>query len=176
MKKLIILLTITFVSTTVFAQSAKYSIGLVGTHFHNDSNDNRISKADNPYGYGLVLTNNITKDFSLALSGEYLQDNFQNSSAKAKDLRFHFSAIVHPFDTEFIQPYFTGGFVFTHRMIEYTDNLKSDENDNLINGRLGVGANVPIFANLFLNGDLGVYSDGYGYVGWGSTIGFRVGL
>ncbi len=42
--------------------------------------------------------------------------------------------------------------------------------------RMGMGVNVPILSNLFVNGDLGVYMDGYGYVGWGSNLGFRIGL
>jgi len=35
---------------------------------------------------------------------------------------------------------------------------------------------VPIISNLFVNGDLGIYTDGYGYVGLRSNLGFRIGL
>ena len=176
MKKLIFVFALLFVSTNVFSQSSKYSLGLIGSHFHNSSSGDRISLADDPYGYGIVVSNTITDDLSLAVTGEYLKDNFLNNTAEEKDLRFGLSAIIHPFRTNFIQPYFSGGFVYTHRAIEYNDGGKADKNDNIINGRLGIGANIPIISNLFLNGDLGMYTDGFGYVGWGSSLGFRMGL
>ena len=176
MKKHLLIIAIFFVSMTAFPQTSKFSVGLIGTHFHNDSNENRISKAENPYGYGIVLTDNITEDFSLAITGEYLKDNLEDNSGDEKDLRFHLSAIIHPFEAKIIRPYLVGGFVFTHRTIEYNVEGKRDKSKSLINGRFGGGVDIPIFANLFLNGDLGIYTDGFGFVGWGSTLGFRLAI
>lgn len=177
MKKLIMFLTILFTATNVFSQASEYSIGLIGSHFHNDSNDNRISEANNPYGYGLVISKGITKEFSIALTGEYMQGELENKFGEEKDLRLHFTGIVHPFNLEYLQPYFSGGFVFTHRNFNFDSDVQnSNGSENLINGRLGAGVNVPILGNLFINGDLGIYMDGYGYVGWGSNLGFRIGL
>ena len=177
MKKLIVFLTILFVSTNVYSQTSNFSVGLIGSHFHNDSNDNRISEAENPYGYGLVISKGITKDFSIALTGEYMQGDLESGLGEEKDIRLHFTGIVHPFTLEYFQPYFSGGFVYTHRNFTYNSKvIKSNNTDDLINARMGMGVNVPILNNLFVNGDLGVYMDGYGYVGWGSNLGFRIGL
>ena len=40
----------------------------------------------------------------------------------------------------------------------------------------GIEVNIQIICNLFVNGDLGTYFYPYGYVGWGSNIGFRLGF
>ncbi|MCB9248372.1 MAG: hypothetical protein H6613_07410 [Ignavibacteriales bacterium] len=57
---------------------------MIGSHFHNDSNENKISEADNPYGYGLVISKGITKDFSIALTGEYMQGDLKADLVKKK--------------------------------------------------------------------------------------------
>ncbi len=113
MKKLLIILMVLFSTTTFFSQTSSLSIGLIGSHFHNDSNNNRISEADNPYGYGVVISKGITKDFSIALTGEYMQGNLESGLGEEKDIRLHFTGIVHPFTLEYFQPYFSGGFVYT---------------------------------------------------------------
>ena len=177
MKKLLVFLTIMIATTNIFSQSSNFSVGVIGSHFHNDSNENKISEADNPYGYGLVISKGITKDFSIALTGEYMQGDLKSGLGEEKDLRFHFTGIIHPFTFDSFQPYLSGGFVYTHRNFNYDSNVqKSDDSEDLINGRVGMGVNVPILKNLFVNGDLGIYTDGYGYVGWGSNLGIRIGL
>ena len=177
MKKLLVLLTVMFTTVNVYSQPSNFSVGLIGSHFHNDSNNNRISEADNPYGYGFVISKGITKDFSIALTGEYMQGDLESGLGKEKDIRLLFTGIIHPFTLEYFQPYFSGGFVYTHRNFTYNSNvIKSNNTDDLINARMGMGVNVPILSNLFVNGDLGVYMDGYGYVGWGSNLGFRIGI
>lgn len=176
MKKLFIILSMVLFSTSIFAQSSMYSIGLVGSHFHNDSNSNRISEAENPFGYGLIVSRKITNEFSVAFTGEYLQDNFENGDGEEKDIRLHLSGVLHPFNLKSVQPYFSAGFVYTHRMFEYNASSKSDDTDNTISARFSLGASVPIVNNLALVGDLGAYTDGYGYIGWGSNLGFRIGL
>lgn len=177
MKKIIAVLIVMFSVSNIYSQSLGYSIGVIGSHFHNDSNENKISESNNPYGYGIVISKGLTKEFSIALTGEYLNDNLKNGFGKEKDLRFHFTGLLHPYEFKSIQPYFSGGFVFTHRNIEYNDNIqKSDNSKDIINARLGVGVNVPLMSMLFINGDLGMYTDGYGYVGWGSSLGLRISL
>jgi hypothetical protein len=176
MKNKLLALAILLISGNLFAQASKYSIGLVGTHFHNDSYDNRISEIENPFGYGLILTNQLTEDFSIGLTAEYIDGNFQDNKAHEKDARFHFLGILHPIKTKYIQPYFAGGFVYTHRMINFNSSEKSDYTKDILSGRLSVGINVPIISTLYINGDLGMYTNGYGYIGWGSNLGFRVGI
>ena len=62
-------------------------------------------------------------------------------------------------------------------MFEYTQPINnSDDTKNLFNGRFGAGLDIPVYQNLSLNGDLGIYTDGLSYVGWGSNIGLRIGI
>ncbi len=177
MKKISFFVILCFITTTAFAQLSNYSIGIIGTHFHNQSKDNRISKElDNPYGYGVIVARNINEKFSVALSAEYYNDNIKKIDATETAYRFHLSGAFHTLETEYIEPYFAAGLVFTNRIVEYKKDNISDETDNLLNGRLSVGMNIPVYANLFVNGDLAMYTDGFNYVGWATTIGFRVGL
>ena len=174
MKKALVFLTVLLLSISLNAQSPKFSVGVIGSHFHNNSSSDRISEANNPFGYGVVLAGKFTDEFSMGLTFEYLKDDLEFDNGKEEDFRAHYSLFLHPFKTEYFQPYLSGGVVYTHRTLSFEN--EADETENLLNGRFSVGVDVPIVANLFINGDLGVYTNGFGLVGWGSTIGLRFGL
>jgi len=174
MKKSLVFLTALLLSISINAQSPKFSVGVIGSHFHNNSSSDRISEANNPFGYGLVLASRFTDEFSMGLTLEYLKDDLEFESGKEEDFRAHYSIFLHPFKTKYVQPYLSGGAVYTHRTLSF-DN-KTDDSEDLINARFSVGVDVPVVANLFINGDLGVYTDGFGFVGWGSVLGFRFAL
>ena len=177
MKKSIILLTVLFLSIGINAQSPKFSVGIVGSQFHNNSNSNRFSEASNPFGYGIVLAGKFTDELSMGLTFEYLEDDLESGAGEETDFRAHYSLFLHPLKTEYVQPYLSGGFVYTHRTLSYDSSLnKEDKSKNILNGRFSVGLDVPVVANLYINGDLGVYTDGFGFAGWSSTLGFRFAL
>jgi len=96
---------------------------------------------------------------------------------KEKDIRLYFSIYLHLLSTKHSQPYLSAGFVYIHRNLSYNNSLnKAEGNKNLLNARFSAGIDVPIIANFYLNGDFGVYTDGFGYVGWSSNVGFRFAL
>lgn len=174
MKKSLIFLTVLLLSVSINAQSPKYSVGIIGSHFHNNSSSDRISEANNPFGYGLVFAGRFTEELSMGLTLEYLEDNLEFNNGEEKDFRANYSFFLHPIKTQYVQPYFSAGVVYTHRKLTY-DN-KADDSKNLLNGRFSVGVDIPVISNLYINGDLGAYSNGFGIVGWGSTLGFRFAL
>jgi len=177
MKKSLIFLSLLFLSIGTVGQTSKISIGIVGSHFHNNSSSNRISEANNPYGYGVVLVRKFTDTFSMGVTFEYLEDNLEFGGGKEKDIRLHYSIYLHPLRTKYVQPYLSAGFVYTNRNLSYANSSnKLEGNKNLFNARFSAGFGIPIIANFHLNGDLGVYTDGFGYVGWGSNFGFRFSL
>lgn len=177
MKKSLVFLTVLLLSIGINAQTPKFSVGIVGSHFHNNSSSNRISEAKDPFGYGLVLAGKFTDELSMGLTFEYLKDDLEVGTGEEKDVRVNYALFLHPLKTEYFQPYLSAGFVYTHRTLSYDNSLnKVDDSNDLLNGRFSVGLDVPIIANLFLNGDLGVYSNGFGYIGWGSNVGLRIGI
>lgn len=177
MKKSLVFLTVLLLSIGINAQTPIFSVGIVGSHFHNNSSNDRISEANNPFGYGIVFAGKFTDELSMGLTFEYLKDDLEVGSGEEKDVRVNYALFLHPIKTEFVQPYLSAGFVYTHRTLSYDNSVnKSDNNKDLLNGRFSVGVDVPIIANLYINGDLGVYSNGFGFVGWGSNVGFRVAL
>lgn len=174
MKKSLVFLSVLLLSISISAQTPKFSVGIIGSHFHNNSSSDRISEANNPFGYGIVFASKFTEELSMGLTLEYLEDNLEYNSGDEKDFRANYSFFLHPFKTQYFQPYFSAGVVYTHRKLTYEN--KADDSKNLLNGRFSLGVDVPVVANLFINGDLGLYSNGYGIVGWGSTLGFRFAL
>ncbi len=86
MKKSLIFLTVLLLSVSINAQSPKYSVGIIGSHFHNNSSSDRISEANNPFGYGLVLAGRFTEELSMGLTLEYLEDNLEFNNGEEKDL------------------------------------------------------------------------------------------
>ena len=177
MKKSLVFLAVLLLSIGINAQTSKFSVGIVGSHFHNNSSSDRISEASNPFGYGFVFAGKLTNELSMGLTFEYLKDNLEAGNGEEKDVRVNYALFLHPIKTQYVQPYISAGFVYTHRTLSYDNMLnKSDDINDLLNGRFSVGVDVPVISNLFINGDLGVYSNGFGYVGWGSNVGFRFAL
>lgn len=175
MKKIIILITMMLLTSSIFAQNTGLSFGVIGTHFHNESSDNQITKADNPFSYGLMVTKKLNENFSLALTGEYFNEKINSLNANEKALRFNISAVMHTLRNKYFQPYVSGGIIYTNRTLEY-NNSNKEEKDNKLNERLSVGAAVPVYANLFVNADLAMYTDGFNFVGWASTLGLNISL
>lgn len=177
MKKSLVFLTVLLLSIGINAQTPQFSVGIVGSHYHNNSSNDRISEVNDPFGYGIVFAGKFTDELSMGLTFEYLEDNLESGLGEAKDARIHYSLFLHPLKTKYVQPYLSGGFVYIHRTLSYDNSLtKSDDSTDLLNGRFSVGLDVPIVSNLYINGDLGAYYDGFGFVGWGSNIGFRFAL
>lgn len=162
---------------TVFASinfsQSRFSIGLVGTRFENIGNGNNLTDIEVPFGYGLIFGYNINKDLTIAFTGEYFKDDMKNNLGEETDLRTHISAYFTPFNIDIVRPYFSAGIVYTNRNYTYNINNR-EETKNIFDGRFGVGLDYNIIQNVFLNLDLGIYSDGLNIVGWSSSIGFRI--
>jgi len=173
MKKLFLLLITIGLFATANAQE-HFSFGLVGTRFANTDNNNKLTEIENPFGYGVILGYTINKNVTVALTGEYFNDNMENLPGKETDYRMHLSAYYMPADFAGIKPYLSAGVVYTNRNYDY--NLSEDETDHIFNGRIGAGLDYSLFSNISLNVDLGFYTDGLNFVGWTSSIGLRYGL
>lgn len=151
MKKSLVFLAVLLLSISISAQSPKYSVGIIGSHIHNNSSSDRISEANNPFGYGIVLASIFTDELSIDFTFEYLKDNLEFENRKEENLLAHYSLFLHPFKTEYVHPYLSAGVVYTHRTMSF--DAKADVSEDLLNGRFSVGVDVPIVANWFINGD-----------------------
>ena len=157
----------------LFAQE-RFALGVVGTRFGNIGSENKLTKIENPFGYGVVASYRLTQEFAVVLTGEYFKDNMQNIPGKEQDFRGHLSTFVSPVSSEDLHPYLSAGIVYTYRKYEYSTASSSKESEGVINGRFGLGVDYRLVSNLFLNLDLGLYNDGMSIVGWSSSLGLRV--
>lgn len=153
------------------AQS-NFSIGFVGTQFGNLGNGEKLTKLNNPFGYGLLMGYKFDKNFSVAFTGEYLSDNINNIEGKENDLRIHASAFLTPIIFGNFQPYLSAGFVYTNRKYDY--KFLDDETKSLVNGRFGFGVDYNLFSNLSFNLDFGLYNDGLMLAGYSTSFGLRI--
>lgn len=169
-----IVFALLLIATPVFGQWNNLSVGIIGTNFQNISNDNRLSEVDNPMSYGVILGYKVDETLSVALTGEYFKDDIENITGTERNIRTHLSAVFTPFHTQTLIPYLSFGLVYTNRNLDYANSRK--ETKNLINGRLGLGLDYPVFRNISLNADLGLYTDGYNVVGWSNSLGLRYSL
>ena len=151
MKKALLALLAIGIFTIATAQE-QFSFGLVGTRFSNTDNNNKLTEIENPVGYGVILGYAVNENLTIALTGEYFQDDMENSLGEETDYRAHLSAYFMPLEFNSFRPYISAGMVFTNRNYDYIKN--ADETDNL----------------------LGFYTDGLKFVGWTSSIGLRYGL
>lgn len=172
MKKLVsITLLVFLLLQTGFAQS-KFSAGLVGTLFGNTNDNNKLTKAKNPFGYGLIIGYALNENVNVALTGEYFKNDFEGITGKEIDFRTNLSTYITPILFDGIRPYFSAGVVYTNRKFDYNGFI-SAETKNIINSRIGAGINYSLNKYVDLNLDLGLYNDGLYFVGWSSSVGFR---
>lgn len=172
MKKLIsITLLVFFLFQSGFAQS-KFSAGLMGTLFGNTNVNNKLTKAKNPLGYGLIIDYALNENVNVALTGEYFKNDIEGITGKEIDFRTNLSVYITPIIFDSIRPYFSAGVVNTYRKFDYNGSI-SDETKNIFNSRIGAGINYYLNKYVDLNLDLGLYNDGLYFVGWSSSVGFR---
>lgn len=161
------------VTSVITAQSNNISVGLVSTHFHNQDGQNRISSADNPFAYGVVVGYQFDNNLSVAFTGEYSKTDLQGITGTEKDIRGHLSMYFTPIHYKLVRPYISTGLVYSNRSIDYTSPNMKDNNDGKIYGRYGIGVDIPLLNNIYFNGDLGGYSNGFKFVGWSGSFGLR---
>lgn len=168
MKK--ISLIILLFSIAVNAQS-NFSFGLVGSQFDNLGSGQKLTKINNPLGYGIIFGYQLDKNLSFALTSEFLNGNLKNNLGKESDYRVHLSAFLTPLNYKNLRAYISTGFVFTRS--DYNYNFTKDENKSFFNGRFGAGLDYKLIQNLSLNVDFGFYNDGLMLSGWSSSLGIR---
>lgn len=157
------------ISISSFAQSG-YSIGLVSSNLVNIHSDSKISDVENPYGYGFVLGANISENFTVAATIEYLNGNLENNAGTQKDYRAHISVYATPIKFGSFRPYFSGGAVISNVR---TSLINTEEEDTRLFARFGAGIDYQLLKNFALNFDLGIYSDGLRFNGISNSIGLR---
>jgi opacity protein-like surface antigen len=176
MKKFLVLgaAVILLMTTSATAQWERFSIGFLGSQFGNYQHDQRISEIKNPQGYGVVLGYQIRRDVAVGITEEYAEGAMERWQGTEKDYRTNASVFIFPFATQYVRPYLSAGVVYTHRHQDYigVGMLSKD----MFNGRLGAGLDYPIFDRIGMNGDLGLYNDGWKFVGWSGTFGLRCAL
>lgn len=168
MKKLFAVL---FLLTIATQAQKNLSIGIIGSRFDNLGDATKLTKLNQPIGYGMVFGYHFDKNISFATTAEFLNENLNNNIGREKDFRFHVSAFLTPLEYKNLRGYLSTGFVFTNQRIDYS-NFK-DTNKNFFNGRFGFGLDYILFNNIFLNVDFGLYNDGLMLSGWSSSMGIR---
>ncbi len=164
-----ILIAVLVLSINAFGQSGKYSIGVVSTHFVNAASDNKISNVENPNSFGIVLGARLNDEVSLAFTTEYFDGKIKESNITEKNYRAHLSLYFKPVTIEKLSPYFSAGMVLAYRK---TDNLANKSSTQLF-GRFGFGVDYNLINRLFLNADMGFYSNGLNYSGISTSLGLR---
>jgi hypothetical protein len=157
----------------LFAQE-RFALGIVGTRFGNFGSNNKLTEIENPFGYGVVASYRLSKEFAVAITGEYFKGDMEDIAGTEKNFRGHLSTFLSPISSDTWHPYLSAGIVFSHRSFDYQTATSLKDSDNMLFGRLGVGLDYRLISNLFLNLDLGVYSNGMDTAGWSSSLGFRV--
>jgi hypothetical protein len=167
------LLMVVLFTSGIFAQE-RFAVGIVGTQFGNLGSENKFSQIENPFGYGVVASYRLSQEFAVALTGEYFKDNMKDIAGKEQDFRGHLSTFISPVSSEDLHPYLSAGIVYTYRKYDYTTASSAKESEGVFNGRVGLGVDYRLVSNFFLNLDLGLYNDGMQFVGWSSSLGFRI--
>lgn len=173
MKTKTLLITILMLSSFVFAQNRQFSIGIIGSHFHNSSSNDRISTVDNPYSYGVIFSYQVDEYLTAAFSGEYFDSELENNSGTETDFRAHLSAYFTPISFNLLRPYLSAGLVYSNTSVDFKQSGFIDRTENDVYARYGIGIDIPLISGMAFNVDLGGYSNGLKFAGWSSSLGLR---
>lgn len=160
-------------SSVLYSQNNRFSVGLVGSQLHNYSSEDRLSKADNPNAYGVVFGFEVNESLSIAFTGEFGDTELEKLDGNEKNYRGHLSAYFTPLKLDRVVPYLSTGLVYSIRDIDYTSSGAVDKKENKIYARFGLGVDIPILSKIYANADLGGYSNELKFVGWSSSLGLR---
>ncbi len=173
-KNLILLtLALMFSAPLVHAQQPHWMIGILSSHFVNESSDHRLSDANNPFGTGALVGYQWNQNFAVALTGEYFDRSMERTAGSEKMFRTHLSLIGFPYQINNLRFYTSAGVVLTNTSKEIA-SVTEKRGD--LQARFGVGADYTIYRNIGVNIDAGLYTDGWNLQGWSNSIGFRYAL
>jgi hypothetical protein len=167
----IYLFAIVALANSAESQLEGVTVGLIGSQFGNFQRDQRISEIKNPVGYGIIVGYQFHRNAALALTTEFFNGNIESGGGTERDTRTNMSLFIFPIEYSRLRPYLSTGVVLTLRSLAYMN--AATEKKNIISGRLGGGVDYPILGPINANGDLGFYTDGWRYIGWGGTLGLR---
>lgn len=166
----LVMLALIFSAQYIHAQQPHWMIGILSSHFVNESTDHRLSEANNPFGTGALVGYQWNRDFAVALTGEYFDRSIERTQGNEKMFRTHLSLIGFPYQTQGLRLYSSAGLVLTNTSREVA-SVKETRGD--LQARFGVGADYAIFRNIGINVDAGIYTDGWNLQGWSNSIGLR---
>jgi hypothetical protein len=152
------------------AQSPHWMVGVLTSHFVNQSDEHRLSDANNPVGSGVLVGYQFDNSFALAITGEYADRDLEHLRGTEKMLRTHLSLIGFPVELSGIRLYTSAGLVLTNFSRE---SMGQSEHSSYMQGRFGIGADYGLYRNLGINVDAGFYTDGLNLKGWSNSVGFR---
>lgn len=172
MKTQVLVLVFVLLNAAAFAQANQphMMVGLLSSHFINQSSENRLSDADNPYGSGILVGYQLDQNFALALTGEYFKKDAEQMQGSEKMLRAHLSLIGFPVQAYGLRFYTSAGLVITDANHE-KDGASTRMSE--LQGRFGIGVDYVLYGNLGLNLDAGLYTDGWNVKGCSNSIGLR---
>ena len=151
-----------------FAHTHNWSLGVKSSYFGDQTNRNyRLTSTEDQMSFGFRLRYFPQDDLAIQFSGESLKGTVRNNSGDELNFQTSVAALVYPFNIWKLSPYFSTGFVW----VQANRNVDA-QSDSDLNLYSGIGFDIALYGNLVYTADYRVYSDGFGYLGWGTSFGF----
>jgi hypothetical protein len=160
-----------FSLTNAFADTGRFSLGLVSSQFQNRTKSHNISEANNPLGYGLYLGVKMDEHVSFGFTGSYLNGDLKQQQGEETSYRGQAAIVFHPFKVAVLRPYFSAGLVYTYQSIDFS-NAKNDEN-HVLQFRDSLGLEYNFAPGLAVNVDFALYNDVFHVIGTATSVGIR---
>ena len=157
--------------TNAFADTGRFSLGLVSSQFNNGTEIHTISEANNPLGYGLYLGAKMDEHVSFGFTGSYLNGNLKNQQGEETSYRGQAAIFLYPFKMAALRPYFSAGLVYTYQSIDFS-NAKNDQN-HVLHFRDSLGLEYNFAPRLAVNVDFALYNDIFHVIGTATSVGIR---
>ncbi len=149
-------------------QSSRWSIALGSSYFGDQSNDaHRVTTLKNPWAIGFQSRYHLDHNSALQFSAQSLSGRTQAASGDELSLLASLSALVYPLRGTRVSLFLISGVMWIQSLREGEDASRTQ-----LAFQIGIGSDLTLPGNLILSLEVKPYSDGWNYLGWGTSVYF----
>ena len=158
-----------FIFTSLsYAQNNSWSIALKSSYFGDQArNLHQITAIDNPISMGIQLQFFPRADLALQYSVENMSGKTQEPNGNELNVQSSLALVAYPMEFRRFRPYFVQGVLWGRQ----NNNGEAVSRGSLY-FEFGLGTEFALSGNLFSSLSTKMYTNGWNYHGWSTSLSF----
>lgn len=157
-----------FLAGFAFAQNTKWSMAFMSSYFGDQAgNLYQVTAINKPISMGFQLQYFINSDLALKHSVETLNGEVKNDGSNELNVQSSLAIVGYPFEVWRFRPFLTQGILW----IQQNNSLEGDSKGGFYY-EFGLGTEFALSSRLFNSITTKLYSNGWNYHGWATSVSF----